>query len=171
MRVGLGSHDLGVATFAAQLYQQRLFSTLLFTGGTSRTTAASFLRGEAAHYRERASGQRNDGRICAAMSQPYMERRAFATCQKVWPEAEVICASEQIELADYIDRLIAADDTSQLGIGVLRLKKWGQPRWSSSDVRVRGRSGSRGLMASWGYSSLEGAVCRRTCFTRTDSSP
>jgi hypothetical protein len=44
-----------------------------------------------------------------------MERRAFATCQKVWPEAEVICASEQIDLADYIARLVAADDTSQLG--------------------------------------------------------
>jgi uncharacterized SAM-binding protein YcdF (DUF218 family) len=133
--VGLGSHDLGVATFAAQLYQQRLFPTLVFTGGQSRSTAARFPRGEAVHYREHAmelgvpdsavlvepraanTGQNieftrellADHGVAVdsvlLISKPYMERRAFATCQKVWPEVEVICASEQIELVDYIDRI------------------------------------------------------------------
>jgi hypothetical protein len=31
-----------------------------------------------------------------------MERRAFATCQKVWPEVQVCCASQPIEFADYL---------------------------------------------------------------------
>lgn len=36
------------------------------------------------------------------ISKPYMERRAFATCQKVWPEVRAICASEPIGLDDYL---------------------------------------------------------------------
>lgn len=131
--IGLGSHDLGVATFAAQLYQRALFRTLVFTGANSRTTAARFPRGEAVQYREHTIGlgvpasdvlveprATNTGQNLVftrellagradpvgsvlLISKPYMERRAFATCQKVWPDVEVICASEPIELADYID--------------------------------------------------------------------
>jgi uncharacterized SAM-binding protein YcdF (DUF218 family) len=128
----LGSHDLGVATFAAQLYQQGLFPTLVFTGANSPTTAARFPRGEAVHYREHAiqlgvpdsdvvvePRATNTGQNIAftrellagtaesvesdlLISKPYMERRAFATCQKVWPDVRVICASESIEFADYV---------------------------------------------------------------------
>ncbi|WP_328807558.1 YdcF family protein [Nonomuraea antri] len=36
------------------------------------------------------------------ISKPYMERRAYATARKVWPEAEVVCASEPLELDDYV---------------------------------------------------------------------
>ena len=36
------------------------------------------------------------------ISKPYMERRSYATCRKLWPEAEVVCASEPLELDDYI---------------------------------------------------------------------
>src|SRR5436309_3730152 len=52
--IGLGSHDLGVAAFAAELYRAGLFPTLVFTGGNSPTTAARFPRGEAVHFREHA---------------------------------------------------------------------------------------------------------------------
>ncbi|TDD59330.1 YdcF family protein [Kribbella antibiotica] len=128
--IGLGSHDLGVATFAAHLYKQRLFPTLVFTGANSRTTLTRFPRGEAIHYREHAitlgvpesdvliePRATNTGQNIAftrellaaepiesvlLISKPYMERRAFATCQKLWPDVEVTCASEPIELADYI---------------------------------------------------------------------
>jgi hypothetical protein len=31
-----------------------------------------------------------------------MERRSYATCRKLWPEADVVCASEPLELDDYI---------------------------------------------------------------------
>lgn len=36
------------------------------------------------------------------ISKPYMERRAYATCRKVWPEVEVVCASEPLKLDDYV---------------------------------------------------------------------
>jgi uncharacterized SAM-binding protein YcdF (DUF218 family) len=133
--VGLGSHDLGVATFAAELYKRGLFPTLVFTGANSRTTVARFPRGEAVHYREHAmtlgvpdanvlvepratnTGQNialtrqllaDGGQVVESVlliSKPYMERRAFATCRKLWPDVEVICASEPIALADYIDNI------------------------------------------------------------------
>jgi hypothetical protein len=31
-----------------------------------------------------------------------MERRSFATCRKLWLEAEVVCGCEPLELDDYI---------------------------------------------------------------------
>ncbi|MER0245525.1 hypothetical protein AAHZ94_26810, partial [Streptomyces sp. HSW2009] len=52
--IGLGSHDLGVATTAADHYRAGLFPTLVFTGGNSPTTKDRFPRGEAVHYREPA---------------------------------------------------------------------------------------------------------------------
>lgn len=53
--IGLGSHDLGVATYAAELYQQQLFPKILFTGANAPTTIDRFPRGEAVHYTEHAS--------------------------------------------------------------------------------------------------------------------
>ena len=53
--IGLGSHDLGVATLAADLYHAGLFPVLVFTGANSPTTAARFPRGEAVHFAEHAT--------------------------------------------------------------------------------------------------------------------
>jgi uncharacterized SAM-binding protein YcdF (DUF218 family) len=133
--IGLGSHDLGVATFAAELYHAGIFPTIVFSGGNSPTTAARFPRGEAVHYREHAlqlgvpdgailvephAGNTGENitlsRAILAnhdihpgslllISKPYMERRAFATCRKLWPEAGVICASEPMKFADYIQSI------------------------------------------------------------------
>jgi len=130
--IGLGSHDLGVAGFAAQLYRAGLFPTVVFTGGNSPTTAARFPRGEAVHYREHALGlgvpeeailvEPNAGNTgqnitfardvlseagivpasVLLISKPYMERRAFATCRRLWPEVEAVCASEPLEFDDYV---------------------------------------------------------------------
>jgi hypothetical protein len=36
------------------------------------------------------------------MSRPYQQRRAYATCKKIWPEVEVICASRPLALDDYV---------------------------------------------------------------------
>jgi uncharacterized SAM-binding protein YcdF (DUF218 family) len=132
--IGLGSHDLGVATFAAALYQRDLFPTLLFSGGNSRSTADRFPRGEAVHFREHAralgvpdeailiepdstntgenitmarkvlAGAGLDTDTVLLISKPYMERRAYATCRKLWPEVNIICASAPISLDDYLDR-------------------------------------------------------------------
>ncbi|MFY1705784.1 ElyC/SanA/YdcF family protein, partial [Micromonospora sp. WMMA1923] len=36
------------------------------------------------------------------MSRPYQQRRAYATCKKLWPEVDVICASHQLSLDGYV---------------------------------------------------------------------
>lgn len=130
--IGLGSHDLGVATYSAELYRAALFPVLVFTGGNSPTTAARFPRGEAVHYREHAlergvpheavllePNASNTGEnvtfsrdvLAAAgivpasvllISKPYMERRSYATARKLWPEVDVVCSSEPLGLGDYI---------------------------------------------------------------------
>ncbi|WP_105972283.1 YdcF family protein [Streptomyces geranii] len=130
--IGLGSHDLGVATAAADLYRAGLFPVVVFSGGNSPTTRARFPRGEAVHYREHAlalgvpdeailvepkaanTGQNItfsrelladagvEVQSLLLISKPYMERRSYATCRNLWPEVEVVCASEPLELDDYI---------------------------------------------------------------------
>ncbi len=130
--IGLGSHDLGVAAFAADLYHADLFPVLVFSGANSPTTAQRFPRGEAVHFAEHAmqlgvpqsaiiiepaatnTGQniRFSRRALTAagvnvdsvllISKPYMERRAFATTRKLWPEVEPVCASEPLTLDEYL---------------------------------------------------------------------
>jgi uncharacterized SAM-binding protein YcdF (DUF218 family) len=130
--IGLGSHDLGVADFAAQLYHAGLFPAVVFTGGNSPTTAARFPRGEAVGYREHAlelgvpgevilvepnaenTGQNitfsrrllDEAGITVSsvllVSKPYMQRRAFATCRRLWPEVQAVCASEPLEFDHYV---------------------------------------------------------------------
>jgi uncharacterized SAM-binding protein YcdF (DUF218 family) len=133
--IGLGSHDLGVATYAAKLFHDGMFKVLVFTGATSATTRERFPRGEAEHYREHAvelgvpgsaifvePNATNTGEnirysrsvlsaeginpISAVLiSKPYMQRRAYATAGKFWPELDVVCASEPISFPGYIDSI------------------------------------------------------------------
>lgn len=130
--IGLGSHDLGVATYTAELYLAGLFPRVLFTGANAPSTLARFPRGEAVHYREHAltlgvpdeailvepkatnTGQNIEfsrsvlqdagvnPRTVTLISRPYQQRRAYATCRKAWPEVEVICASQRLPLAQYV---------------------------------------------------------------------
>jgi uncharacterized SAM-binding protein YcdF (DUF218 family) len=130
--IGLGSHDLGVPAYCAHLYRAGLFPTLVFTGGPNPTAPDRFPRGEAVHFREHALAlgvpdtaillepqARNTGQnitlsrqvlaeagvtptTVLLVSMPYMERRSFATARKLWPEVEVICASEPLEFDDYL---------------------------------------------------------------------
>jgi uncharacterized SAM-binding protein YcdF (DUF218 family) len=129
--IGLGSHDIGVAVRTAELYHQGMYPLVVFTGANAPTTIDRFPRGEAVHYRERAleeavpdevirvepkarnTGENvtltrdlltNEGIAPASIivvSRPYQERRAYATCRKLWPEVDVLCTSQQIELDDY----------------------------------------------------------------------
>jgi uncharacterized SAM-binding protein YcdF (DUF218 family) len=130
--IGLGSHDLGVATFTAELYYQGLFPRIVFTGANAPTTVARFPRGEAVHYREYAielgvpdeailvephatnTGQNIeltrklltehdiDVRSAVLISRPYQQRRAYATAKKLWPDLEIICASRPLPLDEYL---------------------------------------------------------------------
>ncbi|MFJ5709660.1 YdcF family protein [Streptomyces sp. NPDC093105] len=133
--IGLGSHDLGVADAAVDLYKRGMTPLLVFTGATSPTTRERMPRGEAVHYQERAielgvpasavmiePRARNTGEnvlftrdllakagidvsSILLVSKPYEERRAYATARKLWPEVEIISASQPMSLRDYIDSI------------------------------------------------------------------
>ncbi|MCO8272818.1 YdcF family protein [Actinoplanes sp. TRM 88003] len=133
--IGLGSHDLGVAIVAAELYEQHLFPLIVFTGANSPTTVERFPRGEAMHYREYAIGHgvppaavlvetaaTNTGAniqltrqllerggvevdSVTLMCRPYQQRRAYATCRKLWPQVMVQCASRPLSLDDYVSSI------------------------------------------------------------------
>jgi len=135
MAIGLGSHDLGVATFTAELFHRGLFPKIVFTGANAPTTVARFPRGEAVHYREHAielgvpddailvePNATNTGenieftRALLAergisvhsvllVSRPYQQRRAYATCKKLWPDIEIRCASRPLPLDEYIESI------------------------------------------------------------------
>jgi uncharacterized SAM-binding protein YcdF (DUF218 family) len=130
--IGLGSHDPGVAMVAVELFRRGMFPRIVFTGANSPTTVDRFPRGEAVHYREYAiehgvpaesvlieteatnTGQnieftrhllakhQVDADSVIIMSRPYQQRRAYATCKKLWPEVDVLCASHALSLDDYV---------------------------------------------------------------------
>ena len=130
--IGLGSHDLGVATYTAELYHRGMFPVVVFSGGSTRTTQHRLPRGEAVHYRERAleldvpesailldPHATNTGanimnsralleaagyrpRSLLLISKPYAERRSFATARKLWPEIDVRCASIRVGFDEYV---------------------------------------------------------------------
>ncbi len=145
--IGLGSHDLGVATYTAELFHAGMFPLIVFTGANAPTTVERFPRGEAVHYREHAlelgvpddailvePEARNTGdnitrtrRLLESrgieagsivlISRPYQQRRAYATCKKLWPEVDVICASRPLPLDDYIESIGDVDRVINMLVG------------------------------------------------------
>ncbi|MFF1759380.1 YdcF family protein [Streptomyces sp. NPDC058266] len=148
--VGLGSHDLGVADAAVDLYKRGMAPLLVFTGATSPTTRDRMPQGEAVHYRERAlelgvpssailvePNARNTGeniRFSKAVleeagvdvssvlliSKPYEERRAYATARKLWPEVEIVSASSPMTLDEYVDSIGDARLVIDMLVGALQ---------------------------------------------------
>ncbi|MEU1292076.1 YdcF family protein [Streptomyces sp. NPDC005840] len=148
--IGLGSHDLGVADTAAELYERGMAPLIVFTGATSPTTRERMPRGEAVHYRERAlelgvpssailvePRARNTGdnirfsrelleeagvdvSSVLLISKPYEERRAYATARKLWPDVEIISASSPMTLNEYVDSLGDARMVIDMLVGALQ---------------------------------------------------
>ncbi|MFD5802327.1 YdcF family protein [Streptomyces sp. NPDC127020] len=148
--IGLGSHDLGVADRAAELYERGMAPLIVFSGATSPTTRERMPRGEAVHYRERAlelgvpssailvePRARNTGdnirfsrelleeagaevSSVLLISKPYEERRAYATARKLWPEVEIISASSPMTLNEYVDSLGDAPMVIDMLVGALQ---------------------------------------------------
>ncbi|GHB99367.1 MULTISPECIES: YdcF family protein [Streptomyces rochei group] len=148
--IGLGSHDLGVADTAVNLYKRGMAPLLLFTGATSPTTRERMPRGEAVHYQERAvelgvpstailvePRARNTGEnirfsrellekegvevsSVLLISKPYEERRAYATARKLWPAVEVFSASAPMTLDEYVDSIGDARLVIDMLVGALQ---------------------------------------------------
>lgn len=145
--IALGCNDIGVAEYAADLYHRGMFPVVVFSGATSRDTAAVFPRGEAVHYRERAlelgvsddailvepeaantgenitrSRDLLDARGVAVdrlllVCMPYMERRAYATTRQVWSEIKPICASAPLSLDAYVKTMGDAAEVIDMMMG------------------------------------------------------
>lgn len=133
--IGLGSHDLSVATYAAELYSRGLFPLIVFSGANAPTTVEMFPRGEAVHYAEHAKtlgvpdgaiiiepdatntaeniqnslallqARGIDPSSVTLISRPYQQRRAYATFCKIWPGPEVNCQAVPVSLVDYIEQI------------------------------------------------------------------
>ncbi|MET9218677.1 YdcF family protein [Streptomyces sp. NPDC003300] len=148
--IALGSHDLGVADTAADMYHRGFAPLIVMTGATSRTTEAKMPRGEAAHYRERAlelgvpdsailvePRARNTGEnitfsrelLQAAgvdvtsvllISKPYEERRAYATARKIWPSVECVCESASVSYDEYVTTIQDENLVIDMMVGALQ---------------------------------------------------
>ncbi|KMO97999.1 YdcF family protein [Streptomyces roseus] len=148
--LGLGSHDLGVADTAVDLYRTGMAPLLVFSGATSPTTRERMPRGEAVHYRERAlelgvpssavlvePRARNTGEnirfsrqllaeagievsSVLLISKPYEERRAYATARKLWPDVEIVSASSPMTLEEYVDSIGDARLVIDMLVGALQ---------------------------------------------------
>ncbi|MEV0898205.1 YdcF family protein [Actinoplanes sp. NPDC049802] len=118
--------------YTAELYHEGWFPLVVFTGAVNPTHPDRFPRGEAVHFREQAlalgvpdsailtePNATNTGanfalsrqvladagihpRTVMVIAMPYMQRRAYATCRKLWPEVEITCASQPLEFDDYL---------------------------------------------------------------------
>ncbi|MEV5649178.1 YdcF family protein [Nocardia sp. NPDC052254] len=145
--IGLGSHDLGVATYAAELYRRGFFPTIVFTGANAPTTVAAFPRGEAVHYREHAvalgvpepavlvetqaantgenidftrallSASGHSVRSVMLICRPYQQRRSYATCRKRWPAVDVVCGSLPESVEDHVARIGDVDRVISMLVG------------------------------------------------------
>ncbi|MFE7227005.1 YdcF family protein [Nocardioides sp. NPDC057577] len=130
--IALGSHDIGVADHAAELFHAGRFPLIVFTGANAPTTMKDFPRGEAVQFAERAEElgvprsailveprARNTGQNITYSRQlladqkisvvsgtlicrPYQQRRAYATAQKEWPDLDIVCSARTQELEPYI---------------------------------------------------------------------
>lgn len=148
--LGLGSYDIGVAKYAAELFHSGLFPVLVFSGSNDLMTADRFPRGEAIHFGECArllqvpaeaivlepratntgeniqfsrkvlSDSGVDVDSVLVISKPYMQRRACATINRLWPEVEVVCASEDISLTRYVERVGDAKMVIDMIVGDLQ---------------------------------------------------
>ncbi|MEV8609488.1 YdcF family protein [Amycolatopsis sp. NPDC051373] len=145
----LGGNDPGAAVYAAELYHRGFFPVMAVSGATSAETAHLYPRGEAEHFREVAlqlgvpdaailvePNARNTGEnftlsrqvfdevgispaSLLVIAMPYMERRAYATCRRQWPEVEPLCASTPVTFQEYTKTMGNAADVVAMMVGDL----------------------------------------------------
>lgn len=152
--VALCSHDTVVAERAAQLFLDGWAPLLIFAGGLGAITRRLWSEPEAEQFariaarmgvpprdiltetrstntgenvlftRQMTVGLGLEIRKVIVVQKPYMERRAYATFRKVWPEAEVIVTSPRASLDEYLDRCshesMTSDDVISIMVGDLQ---------------------------------------------------
>jgi len=150
----LCSHDERVAERGAELFLEGWAPLIIFSGGRGAITrslwdepeAERFARiaislnvpresilvevnssntGENVQFTRKLLAERGlDPHKFIIVQKPYMERRAFATFRKFWPEKEVIVTSPQVSfrdyLAEYSNRSLSASDVVSIMVGDLQ---------------------------------------------------
>ena len=150
----LCSHDTSVAARGAQLWLDGWAPHLLFSGGLGAITrrmwhepeADQFARiavamgvpreqilienqstntGENVRFSRRLLDARGiDPARLILVQKPYMERRSYATFQKVWPGRQVVVTSPQASFEEYLARYsnasLSAEDVISIMVGDLQ---------------------------------------------------
>jgi uncharacterized SAM-binding protein YcdF (DUF218 family) len=145
----LGSHDSRVAERGAQLYLQGWAPLLVCSGGRGRLTAGwelteaeVFARVAVRHgvppnrilvedhstntsenllfTRRMMEGQGIRLESAILVQKPYMERRTWCTCRKVWPELRIVVTSPQISFESYPNQDIVREDMIHIMVGDLQ---------------------------------------------------
>jgi len=150
----LCSHDERVAERGAQLFHEGWAPLIIFSGGQGAITKSLWNEPEAERFARIAEGlhvprakilieskSTNTGenieftkRLLAdrglelhkfiVVQKPYMERRAYATFRKLWPEKEVVVTSPQVSfreyVAEYANRALTAADVIGIMVGDLQ---------------------------------------------------
>lgn len=156
----LGSHDLRVAEYAADLYVQGLAPFVVISGGVAHADdllKTGWAGSEAAKFAEAMTRRgvpkgiiilenqaKNTGdnfafsrplieercgrfQVVLVVTKPYMERRAFATGQKQWPDKQLIVTSPPISFEQYVGASISQEDVINIMVGDLqRLDAYGR---------------------------------------------
>ena len=143
----LCSHDIQVADRGAQIFNEGWATFIVMSGGFGELTAKMFDRPEADLFADRAvslgiprekiwieNRSTNTGenvsftrrlltqsgqviRKAIVVQKPYMERRAYATFKKVWPEPEIIVTSPQTLFYEYKSAGISREDLINIIVG------------------------------------------------------
>src|SRR5215467_15711993 len=146
----LGSNDLRVAEYAAELYLQGWAPLLVFSGNVGALTRERFDRPEAAAFAEIAlrrgvpegamlieaestntgenvvfsrrllESKGVDANSLILVQKPYMERRAYATFMNFWPGRRVIVASPPIPFSEYPTEELPKDLVINIMVGDLQ---------------------------------------------------
>ncbi len=146
----LGSNDIRMAEHAADLYLQGYAPFIIFSGGFGRLTGGVFKKPEADLFADVAAKKgvppekifienksTNTGenieltkKLLAekglnfdtfiVVQKPYMERRAYATFKKCWPEKECIISSPSISFESYPNQEISKETLINVMVGDLQ---------------------------------------------------
>lgn len=143
----LGSNDLRVAERAADIYLQGWAPLLIFSGGLGRLTSDLWVEPEADQFAKIAidkgvpssvilienkstntgenvrftqqllKERRLDPQRFIVVQKPYMERRAYATFKKHWPDKELIVTSPRLSFEEYPTKDIPLEKVIHIMVG------------------------------------------------------
>jgi len=143
----LGSNDVRVGEHGARLFLQGLAPLMLFSGNVGRLTAGRFEKSEAATFADAAvrlgvpqsailiedastntgeNIERSRALLASAgvqpsriilVQKPYMERRAWATFKRRWPEPDLQVSSPPIPYEEYPTPQIPRDLVINILVG------------------------------------------------------